>query len=62
MITMDEVGRKEDGDDEGKKDCSGYDSLTHIITYILCMRDKKNNAINVNRTACASVWTKRNLE
>lgn len=46
MITMDEIGGEEDGDDEGEKDCSGYDSLTHIITYCLCMRD--NRAINVN--------------
>lgn len=41
MITMDEVGGEEDGDDEGEKDCSGYDSLTHIITYCHCMGDFK---------------------
>lgn len=42
---MDEVGGEEDGDDEGKKDCSGYDSLAHIITYCLCIRDKKQQKI-----------------
>lgn len=46
MITMDEIGGEEDGDDEGEKNCSGYDSLTHIIAYCLCMRD--NKATNVN--------------
>lgn len=47
MITMDEVGGEEDGDDEGHKDCSGYDSLAHIIAYLLCTRDKK--ALNINQ-------------
>lgn len=42
MITMDEIGGEEDGDDERQKDCGGYNSLTHIIAYLLCMREKKH--------------------
>jgi len=33
---MDEIGRKQHGDDEGQQHCPCYHRLAHLITQLLC--------------------------